>query len=244
MTSRLRTAGSRLGKSGLAFVLPLCAVKLPRCHVVADWAQRLPAITEGYQPTSTTQTRLASTFGRSRTGRWLCATILVRHRKIESVLLACSADGDKFKPLVIAKSENPRCFRGITKVAFPVIYRANKTAWMTTIMFKEWLERLNGRMTLQSRNILLVVDDCGAHPAVHLSNVEIVFLPPNTTSRLQPCDAGIIANVKALYRKRWLRHVLAQIDEASSASDLAKRVNILDAIAWLHLAWTGVTGHG
>ena len=67
-------------------------------------------------------------------------------------------------------------------------------------------------------------------------------MPPNTTSRLQPCDAVIIANVKALYRKRLLRHVLAQIDEASSASNLAKRVNVLDAIAWLHLAWTGVTG--
>ena len=98
------------------------------------------------------------------------------------------SDGDKLKPLVIAKSENPRCFRGITKAALPVIYRANKKAWMTTILFKEWLERLNGQMQLQHRNILLFVDNCGAHPAVHLSNIKIVFLPPNTTSRLQRCN--------------------------------------------------------
>ena len=150
------------------------AAEVPK-HVVVDRAQRLPVITEGYQ--------LADIYNSDETGLYFRAlpnrSMVVRDnpRKTSkdriTVLLACSADGDKFKPLVIAKSENPRCFRGITKAAFPVIYRANKTARMTTIMFKEWLERLNGQMTLQSRNILLVVDNCGAHPAVHLSNVEI-----------------------------------------------------------------------
>ena len=44
----------------------------------------------------------------------------------------------------------------------------------------------------------------------------------NTTTyfKVNKCDAGIIANVKSLYRKRLLRHVLAQMDEAESATEL------------------------
>ena len=65
----------------------------------------------------------------------------------------------------------------------------------------------------------------------------------NTTTyfKVNKCDAGIIANIKSLYRKRLLRHVLAHMDEAESATELAKRVNVLDAISWPHSAWAGVT---
>ena len=42
------------------------------------------------------------------------------------------------------------------------------------------------------------------------------------------------------YRKLLLRHVLFHMNEASGASDLAKRVNVLDAIMWLKNAWDNV----
>ena len=50
-------------------------------------------------------------------------------------------------------------------------------------------------------HILLYIDNCTAHPKVHLSNIKLIFLPPNTTSQLQPLDAGIIQAVKMIYRK-------------------------------------------
>ena len=215
-------------------------------YVVADWAKRLPSITAGYA--------MADIYNADETGLYFRAlpnrsmVLHDDHRKgIKTskeritVLLGCSAAGDKLKPLVIGKAENPRCFHGTDKASLPVTYRANRKAWMTTILFQEWLERLNSAMKLQRREILMFVDNCSAHPATELSNIKLVFLPPNTTSRLQPCDAGIIANVKSLHRKRLLRHVLAQMDEAESATELAKRVNVLDAISWLHSAWAGVT---
>ena len=69
----------------------------------------------------------------------------------------------------------------------------------------------------------------------------MLFLPPNTTSRLQPCGAGIIAAFKAHYRKRLMRHILAEMDDARTATELSKHVDLLDAICWLHLAWASVS---
>ena len=59
-----------------------------------------------------------------------------------TVLLACSAAGKTLKPLVIEKAGRPMCFRGVDKETLPVIYHANKKAWMTTVLFKERIERL------------------------------------------------------------------------------------------------------
>jgi len=41
-----------------------------------------------------------------------------------------------------------------------------------------------------------------------LSNVQVLFLPPNTTSRIQPMDAGIIAAFKKRYRSFHLAHAV------------------------------------
>ena len=52
-----------------------------------------------------------------------------------TLLLAASRTGEKLKPLVIAKSANPRCFKNIKKENLPVTYRSNSSAWMVTDLF-------------------------------------------------------------------------------------------------------------
>ena len=111
---------------------------------------------------------------------------------------------------------------------------------MTATLFKEWLLKLNNKMKAQKRKILFFVDNCAAHPKMEMSNVKPQFLPPNTTSTLQPLDAGIISTFKALYRKRFLQHLVAAIDEASAAVELVKSVTLLDTVRWLDLVWEGV----
>ena len=214
--------------------------------VVDDWSKRLPALTEGYV--------LADIYNADETGLYFRAlpsrSMVIKgdpRKGIKTskdritVLLACSAAGEKLTPLVIGKAANPRCFRGVDKALIPVTYRSNRKAWMTGVLFSEWLERLNAKVKAQKRNILMFLDNCGAHPKLQFSNIKLVFLPPNTTSRLQPCDAGIIATLKAHYRKRLVRHVLAEMDTANTATELSKRVNVLDAIGWLWLAWCSVS---
>lgn len=50
--------------------------------------------------------------------------------------------------------------------------------------------------------VLLIIDNASGNPesvCYENENVEVVFLPQNTTSLLQPLDQGIIWFVKATY---------------------------------------------
>ena len=102
-----------------------------------------------------------------------------------TVLVACSMSGERLPSLVIGKSKNPRCFKGIKNL--PTVYDANKNAWMTSSIFEAWIRALDKQMI--EMKICMVIDNCAAHPQVrNLTNVELIFLPPNTTAKSQPCD--------------------------------------------------------
>ena len=106
------------------------------------------------------------------------------------------------------------------------------------------LEKLNYIMKLENQNVLLLLGNAPVHPEDLLgkySNIKISFLPKSTTSRLQALDAGIFKNFKVKYRKKLLRHVIARISNDCSASDIAKEVDILQAITWVAAAWKEVS---
>lgn len=111
-------------------------------------------------------------------------------------------DGSEKLPLfIIGKSKKPRCFKNIKSL--PVIYRANKKAWMTSVLFEEWLLMLDEKFLAENRKILLFVDNCPAHPKSiqeKLKAITLCFFPPNATSVLQPLDLGIIRTMKHYYR--------------------------------------------
>ena len=87
------------------------------------------------------------------------------------------------------------------------------------------------------------MDNAGCRPAemqLKYTNNNIVFLPANTTSVLQPLNLGIIKNFKVFYRKLLFQHVLARIEECTTASEVTKSLNILHAIRWVAQAWKPV----
>ena len=62
------------------------------------------------------------------------------------------------------------------------------------------------------------------------------------TSIIQPCDMGIIRNVKAIYRKNIISRIVTEIDAGSSitVSQLAKSITLLDAMHMLKASWQNV----
>ena len=49
-------------------------------------------------------------------------------------------------------------------------------------------------------------------PNIKLTNIKLVYLPPNTTAHLQPMDAGIIHSFKSKYKQEFCKHLIQQFD--------------------------------
>ena len=112
---------------------------------------------------------------------------------------------------------------------------------MTGEILHDILKSINYNLKAKGRTVLFM-DNAGCHPsdlAEHYSNIKVMFLQPNTTSKLQPLDLGIIMNFKVYYRKFLMRFILGKIEERTTATDV-KSVTILHAIRWVSQAWKEV----
>lgn len=153
-----------------------------------------------------------------------------------TILLGSNMDGsEKLKPIVIGKSKNPRCFKRVKFL--PVTYEANSKAWMTSEIWEKSIKQLDRQFSRKGRKIALVIDNCSAHSKVaNLEAIELVFLPPNATSVLQPMDQGIIRNFKLNYRKLVMKDYITAIDDKAEFF-----ITILDAIFFLVKSWNMVS---
>ena len=105
-------------------------------------------------------------------------------------LFVCSnlTGSNKEKLLVIGRSANPRCFKGIHLDQLGVIYKSNRKGWMTKDIFTEYLKAWDRRLLRENKKILLIMDNCASHVETSLKNITLHFLPPHTTSLVQPCQ--------------------------------------------------------
>jgi hypothetical protein len=114
---------------------------------------------------------------------------------------------------------------------------------MKTDIMIEWLYWFDQQVT--GRKVLLLMDNFSAHTAaveairlMPLINTVICWLPPNTTSKYQPLDQGIIRAWKAHYRKQWLIYM---VDQFEAGKNPLKTTNVLKAIRWSIKAWQAIS---
>ncbi|KAK3883235.1 hypothetical protein Pcinc_012436 [Petrolisthes cinctipes] len=128
-----------------------------------------------------------------------------------SVLFTCNAtDTHRMKPLIIYKFKKPRAYKGADMNKLDDIYWAsNPKGYMNMLLSAEWFDkhfvpdaqRKCKELNLDGK-VLLFMDNAPGHARYLVGrhpSVQVEFLPPNTTSRIQPLDQELIANVKLLY---------------------------------------------
>ncbi|XP_063588912.1 jerky protein homolog-like [Penaeus indicus] len=106
--------------------------------------------------------------------------------------------------------------------------------------FTSHLSRLSKKLVEQGfePKAMLFLDNCSAHP----SDKELIssdgkfcatFLPPNTTSLIQPIKQGVLECMKRLYRKSVLRDLISQ--------DAVSMDHFLKSIERISVAWEQVS---
>lgn len=165
-----------------------------------------------------------------------------------------NADGSMKLPLLfVSSAAKPRCFGGRTTVDHGVDYCNSLKGWMTTKIFGEWVSRFDARMRGEERHVLLLLDNASSHCVqVSLTSVMVHMLPPNTTSHLQPQDAGVIQSFKKAIERVKRREAVKRLDrllEDSTlhSSDMEREADtlfvadLLTAVKWAEEALREVT---
>ncbi|XP_015774180.1 PREDICTED: tigger transposable element-derived protein 6-like [Acropora digitifera] len=131
----------------------------------------------------------------------------------------------------------------MNKDDLPCQHLNQQKAWMTSDILHKLLSQLNSSFKAQYRSILLFIDSAGYHPydlKGRYSRIKLVFFLVNCTSKLQPLDLAIIQNFKVHYRKLLLRYIITMTTDHESATDIAKTLDVLQAITWMGTPWSKV----
>lgn len=153
-------------------------------------------------------------------------------------LILCSnyTGTDKLIPVVIGHYAKPKALRKFNHGDY-VAYLSNKKAWCTSVIFQTYMEGVNDRMKKEKRNIVMFVDNASPHKVLTTySNVKLVYLPINTTSHLQPMDAGIIHAFKCYYKSSLAENYVDSLDE-----NYEFKADLSDAIILIHSSWRRVS---
>jgi hypothetical protein len=170
--------------------------------------------------------------------------------KYRSTLQFCAnARGDfKCKPLMVYRAQNPRALKGKNSNHMPVDWRWNRKAWMTFETFWEWLnncfipeEYLKGKNL--AFKVLLILVNAPVQVREELENphpnIEVVFMPRNTTSLIQPLDQGIIKAFKSYYMQELYHNARNALDAnpETTMMDFWISITIRHIIDYVNIAW-------
>ena len=129
--------------------------------VVDDSTEKLPNLIEGYAPENVFNTDETGVLFKQTTNK----TLHVKGQKCSNgkqskerltLMLCANMAGEKEKPLVIGKFENPHCLKHVKRDNLPCTYTHQPKAWMNSDIFISWLKKFDRKMGRQQRRQVLV----------------------------------------------------------------------------------------
>ena len=169
------------------------------------------------------------------------------------ILFLTNAFGDaKLTPMFMQQIKKPSMLKNYDEEALPVIGKYNRKDRVTQQEFSDWfsnyfvpyVDKYNKDQNLSNRALLLI-DNSTNHSANLLKmypHIQSVFLPPNTTSMLQPLDQGIIATFKSFYLRSILRNLTsAFVENGDNINSYWKKFNMKMAEDLLSDSWRSIS---
>ena len=149
---------------------------------------------------------------------------------------------DKRPPLIIGKAARPSALKkkNVLLKNLKIEYYNNTRAWMNGPIFHSYMKNWNDELARQRRHILLLIDNAPSHIVDEYLNITIQFLPPNTTSKIQPLDQGIIRSVKCAYRKTIQVQYCSCMENYEEVKEIMQSFDFVVAVNTLVDAWEGV----
>ncbi|KFD63304.1 hypothetical protein M514_24484, partial [Trichuris suis] len=167
-----------------------------------------------------------------------------------TLALCGNAEGHMIKPGLVYRAKNTHAIQNKNKKHLPVFWQHNRNAWVTALLFTEWFHQCfipEVKKYLQEQGlafkVLLIIDNAPSHPDSIAHENEMILLPANTTSLLQPLDQGVTHRVKATYTRLVFDMIRAAMDPNPDLSilDCWKSFTIADAITFTKLAMDELT---
>jgi hypothetical protein len=106
---------------------------------------------------------------------------------------------------------------------------------MTTKIFEDYHTQLGRKLGANNRKILHFIDQHAAHSknTKLFRNIEVVFVPANCTSQLQPLDLGVIHAFKCHYTKQFIQKTVAMLYEGLLQDATQMKQDMLSAMHFI-----------
>jgi hypothetical protein len=127
-----------------------------------------------------------------------------------TVIGAIDAAGKKLPLTVVGKGKTLRCLAGY-ELGADVWKAYSESGWTTSDVMCGYFHELR-RKLFPTGDVLLILDTYAAHRSADvravatLYEIELVFIPPGCTDRLQPLDRKVFGALKSFARQQWRRH--------------------------------------
>lgn len=150
-----------------------------------------------------------------------------------TVMVCASAGGTIYDLQVIHTAKQPRCLKNTNiSSTYSVQYDVSQRGWQNRRTFKRYVRYLQNIARKQNTRFVLLVDNASSHVCAakdldpdgsqdtffRIDHLDILFLPPNCTSDMQPCDMGIIRSFKCKFRKCQIERLFEVLDNHMQSS--------------------------
>ena len=96
----------------------------------------------------------------------------------------------------------------------PCQYRAQCKSWCVENFFEEWVRKPNRNFGSVKWKIVLIIDNCTAHPSVeNLYWIELISISPNTMSHTQMMNKCIIRALRAKYLSLTVHKLISVLEK-------------------------------